>query len=1019
MKKYLLFICFSLLLISAQTFATHIIGGNINLRNEGNGNFWLELRLYFDCINGNPGAKDQQVNVSIFEKNSNSFRETFILSLIEENKLNFDDLLCNSGEACVTEMIYGESIYLNPNQYSSAGGYYLSWERCCRNHIIKNIDKPGEVGMTFYLEIPPVNSVNSSPVFKSGAGEYLCTNSQFTYNFGATDADGDQLSYSLIAPIAGNSSQNDVSPPGLPAPYDPVTWSSGYGLNNIMDGSPDLQLDPVTGQISVTPTETGTYVFAIKCEEFRNGTLIGNAIFEYQLTVVNCTGEPPVIGMDNISTTDTVVFAAGKENCIKVFANDVDVDDKLTLTGTGIGFNMAEAGGVFNPVSKIITSPQDTLSNLFCFTPNCTLIPGTIYTIEFSTFDNSCPAPQYDNTLLRFYIKKKSNNAPQLFSLGLTNGDTIAMSAKNKKCVHLFGTDPDPADSLSLGFIFPDNPPLKDSSELIIKTSQSGFIEADFCLTPTCDDANNSPHPIQFILTDNTGSCPLGIDTLAFFIDVKTSGLLEPEIYLLNENPSSVNNLFTVNARNPVSFTVVGKDLTNDSLIFLGVTALNFSFESTPVIFNEQTGVGTQGPVASVFSWTPQCEHARDSFYRMNFYLSSLNKNVCMQTGGVTLPVNIKVNPLPPFPAVTPSCLERGGDNVIHVLWSDTLDENSIEKYYIHRKTNGNPFQVIDSVAGNMDFYDDSQAYGSDTIEYCYKISTLNKCNANGVSSGEQCSIREPVAPNLKNATVIPNSHTLITWNPTSDNSFTHVEIFRKYRNEPETSYNLVASVRSRDTTNWEDWNVNPLNFSYCYKVRANNTCGTPGILSNNSCTVLLKGKNGIFENNLEWNDYYYWKNGVNRYVLYRSHDFQGPYEPVEEFNPDKLDFKDENLEREYGLFFYKVLAYENGSDSLISSSNVIELPQRPFVFAPNAFTPDGDGINDVFEIKNSFVKEYWLQIFDRWGLLIYETHNPFEFWDGTYKGKKVMMDAYAYLVRASGYTGLKISRSGTVTVLR
>ncbi|MBK9287199.1 MAG: PKD domain-containing protein [Flavobacteriales bacterium] len=69
-------------------------------------------------------------------------------------------------------------------------------------------------------------------------------------------------------------------------------------------------------------------------------------------------------------------------------------------------------------------------------------------------------------------------------------------------------------------------------------------------------------------------------------------------------------------------------------------------------------------------------------------------------------------------------------------------------------------------------------------------------------------------------------------------------------------------------------------------------------------------------------------------------------------------------------------------------------------LFAPNAFTPDGDGINDVFTIGGYGEKEVDLMIFDRWGEQLYQTTSLLRPWDGTYNGQPVKQDVYVYVLK-------------------
>ena len=71
-------------------------------------------------------------------------------------------------------------------------------------------------------------------------------------------------------------------------------------------------------------------------------------------------------------------------------------------------------------------------------------------------------------------------------------------------------------------------------------------------------------------------------------------------------------------------------------------------------------------------------------------------------------------------------------------------------------------------------------------------------------------------------------------------------------------------------------------------------------------------------------------------------------------------------------------------------------------VFLPNAFTPNGDGLNDDFGLSNAFFLGDFgsLQIYDRWGTLLFEAFNPDIMWDGSYESEPLMPGTYIYKLR-------------------
>lgn len=85
----------------------------------------------------------------------------------------------------------------------------------------------------------------------------------------------------------------------------------------------------------------------------------------------------------------------------------------------------------------------------------------------------------------------------------------------------------------------------------------------------------------------------------------------------------------------------------------------------------------------------------------------------------------------------------------------------------------------------------------------------------------------------------------------------------------------------------------------------------------------------------------------------------------------------------------------------------------------PNAFTPNGDGLNDCFGVKFlGAISNLKLSVYDRWGNRVFYTTNPNQCWDGTYKGKEVGSGVFIYQVSATTLCG-DIVKKGTVTLIR
>lgn len=90
------------------------------------------------------------------------------------------------------------------------------------------------------------------------------------------------------------------------------------------------------------------------------------------------------------------------------------------------------------------------------------------------------------------------------------------------------------------------------------------------------------------------------------------------------------------------------------------------------------------------------------------------------------------------------------------------------------------------------------------------------------------------------------------------------------------------------------------------------------------------------------------------------------------------------------------------------TSSVVIIVDAEASISIPNVFTPNGDGINDVFFIKSTGLNMLQVDIYDRWGLLMWESTSITGAWDGKHGSKEVPDGTYFYIVSATSKAGTK-----------
>ncbi|CAN5179902.1 hypothetical protein BH09BAC4_BH09BAC4_11250 [soil metagenome] len=290
-------------IVSPQTVrASHIAGGNIELvATDKSGQFQLSLNLYIDDASKSPDAIiEPSIILSVFRNRDDQLMGDYTLKLIRKLLLVYANPACARTRGLQTsEVRYTALVQLDPNRFNDPAGYYVVWEKCCRNSNVVNIRNPESSGMIYYLSFPPLikNGApfrNSSPVFLTPNAEYICVNKPFSLAFRATDADGDELRYSLTTPYNDNiyKPAGFNNSPNSP-PYRLLVWTPGFTAQQAITGDPPLGIDRSSGVLTVKPNRLGLFVFTVLCEEYRQGIKIGEVRRDHQILVVDCAPKVP------------------------------------------------------------------------------------------------------------------------------------------------------------------------------------------------------------------------------------------------------------------------------------------------------------------------------------------------------------------------------------------------------------------------------------------------------------------------------------------------------------------------------------------------------------------------------------------------------------------------------------------------------------------------------------------------------------------------------------------------------
>jgi gliding motility-associated-like protein len=149
-----------------------------------------------------------------------------------------------------------------------------------------------------------------------------------------------------------------------------------------------------------------------------------------------------------------------------------------------------------------------------------------------------------------------------------------------------------------------------------------------------------------------------------------------------------------------------------------------------------------------------------------------------------------------------------------------------------------------------------------------------------------------------------------------------------------------------------------------------------------------------------------------------------GPYNSYEWFPEDGLtctDCPDPEVSPEYTTEYAVYVTNERGC---IDSAFITIVVIRPNcdetdIYVPNAFSPNGDNINDQWRVMSNFVDEMEVFVYNRWGEKVFESKDFNIVWDGTYEGEFLKPDVYAYYLKVICVDFSEYIQKGNVTLMR
>jgi hypothetical protein len=664
MKKALLTL---LLLIAFPVMASHIVGGEFELLYISGNTYRLNMVLYFDKINGNPGAKDPSVTVSIYRKSDNVLMSNVLLSLISENDVSYTQPSCSKGEIKTSKIIYSSTLILASDVYNSPQGYYISWQRCCRNYSIDNIfsDPPGgtSAGQTFYLEFPPVmkngkSFINSSPKLFPPLNDYACPFRPYYVDFAGVDDDKDSLVYTLVTPL--NTKSSVAIPPAGPRPYPEVTWRIPYSLNNIINGLPDLRISP-SGLLTCTPRTQGLFVFAVKVDEFRKGEKIGESRRDFQMLVVDAcpvAAPPQVMGKkladadftyDNTMSVSFDNTTTDTDRCIQLRVSDLDstkpdqfFSENVSIRVVGLNFKSPNLNQILPATTSAVLRNGSTVDFKVCF-PQCPYIKGP-YQVGIIAFDDACSLPLTDTLKVTVNVQPPANSAAYFTTSKLT---TTQVNEGDLIVKFPFEAKDDDLDDLIVS-VLTDGFALNDVGMAVTFSQQKGLVTGELSWDPRCnvyDFTKRTAFTLKILVNDQDLCNWNDPDVAIYKLNIKLPGNESPTIGT-DLTPSANERKVAVNRKifESLTFKVTGQDLADNDFLILSGKGIGFNMSDYSASFQQVSG---NGSISSQFSWNIGCDKfdlKKKDIYKFQFIVVD-NANKCRFYKADTVDVEVKLSP--------------------------------------------------------------------------------------------------------------------------------------------------------------------------------------------------------------------------------------------------------------------------------------------------------------------------------------------------------------------------------------
>jgi len=928
--------------------------------------------------------------------------------------------------------------------------------------------------------------VDNSPQFLQEPYFVSCVGDFYEYNTNPVDVDLDSITVSFGHPVDWyqNATYNPPVDP-INIPYEPgFSPNSPTPDASMNPGNIPANLDLSSGNLTFLSNNAGNFAIKLVTRSYRQGVLIAEVEREMQLVVQNCVGvnNAPTVNGPFAGSFETTVDA-GDLVTFNIASTDVELlqdgspqDNILTATGLEFGPNPTIAGGcAIAPCATIdnnppITSPQGVSTN-FNWQTDCAHLVNPFgvvasevpYHFVFKFQDNFCPIPKVRYATVTINVRNPNLiSAPQINCIQTAaNGEVTIqwdpvvdvngsfdsyeiISAQSGTLTTISNIN---TNSYTTSLPGPGTP-----HDLIIGVNSAcpGTLSASDTVQNIRLDINNplngtailqwndpAPNPTSgmggyyhiyqeypagtWTLHD---SVPYGTTT---YIDTITvcSGFINYQIVLPN-NPCD----YTSNIVGDLLEDMITPDIPNIFHVSVDTTT-----NQVEIMWDQNSQIDTYGYVIYTTDATGFVVPL-DTIWDQSD--TTYLHNVPTDAGPLTYTVaafdSCFTATVPPSYQTSAKALLNTSvflsntldicANQISLTWTDYEGWQGISEFRVFVQENGGNWNFIGTTTGNSYVVDVQQA-----SDYCFVIEAVS-VDGNRAFSNAICRfVPLPTQPSFNYLQVATVNGAVIDLTHYVDFS-TNISQVSIQRQNFEGNFEEIARLPvSGNVINFTDSDVDVDFRSYVYRAQIIDSCGKLGDLSNEAQTILLDVQLDDVRKEvyLSWNPYRVFDGSILGYAIYRGVDGVFSSTPTATVPNGQYYYNDDvNNVVSTGRICYYVEAIESTNsfgfaETSISNQDCALL--TPLIYIPNAFTPDGDELNDVFlPVVSDFDPAFYeLQIYNRRGDVIYRSVDPAIGWDGMVQGTNQMAATglYLYTVSLRDGDGVEILKRGHVSLLK